>query len=342
MNHWGYWQNHIELFNECNDSGIIIASDTNLKVQLIALVVSAVVAVKRLLIGFYQGRKTFLHYAEELSTLMTKILLISEISNLSLFLELEDQDDDDLSSSDTSDIGDHLNHPYKGKRSGIDSATQILKRSIDNEEGVSMDGSKAGSSLKTYSTYKTNMTKNKLLISDRNKEYVTGLLSQSQKRRIERLLGSWEEPENERILTENVSIGAILQFRKSLSKLDSKFPFSYAFGKADMRDDCIESSQNVYFRLLEKAPDEDFHFNMIGLVALQSDGSLDQEKLKTLIKVFRPDRDGLLSLIDFVKSTVCTEQCMCYFGIFAKADDFVIRNLHRAPKSIFRISSTRK
>ncbi len=271
--------------------------------------VSVVVAVKRLLIGFYQGRKTFLHYSGELGTLMTKILLISEISNLSLHLELEEPDTDNLSDCDSSDVGDHLDHPYKSKRSritGIDNATEMLKRSIEDEE-VSMDGSQGGSSLRTSSTYKTNQTKNKLLINERQKELVTGLLSQSQKRRIERLLGSWEEPEKEKFLTDNVSIGAILQFRKSLSKLDSRFPFSYAFGKADKRDDCIQSAQSLYFRLLEKTPDVKLHFNILGLVALQPDGTLDQKKLKTLIKVFRPNRDGVLSLIDFVKSTVCIE-----------------------------------
>ena len=308
-NHWGYWQDYIELFNHCNPSGTIIASSMNLKIQLIALVVSVVVAIKRLLIGFYQGRKTFLHYAEELSTLMTKILLISEISHLPSHLELNHEEDDDLSDSDDgSIIGQRLNNLSKDRRSsilGIDNATQMIKRDIDDEEGADMDVSQAGSSLKTYSTYKTNATRNKLLISDRDKAFVTGLLSQSQKRRIERLLGNWEEPENEKILTENVSIGAILQFRKSLSKLQSEFPFSYAFGKADTRDHCIESSQNLYLHLLELSPDETFHFNILGSIALQPDGSLDHEKLKSLIKVFRPDRDGILSLNDFVKSTVC-------------------------------------
>ena len=217
-----------------------------------------------------------------------------------------------------------MNHPYRGKRSsitGIDTATQVLKRSIDDEEGLSADGSQTDSSLKTNSTYKTNVTKNKLLVTDGHKKLVTGLLSQAQKRRIERLLGSWREPEREKILTENVSIGAILQFRKSLAKLDSQFPFSYAFGKADTRDDCIQSAQNLYFRLLEKSTDDEFHFNILGLTALQSDGSLDQEKLKTLIKVFRPNRDGLLSLLDFVKSTVRSEQSLCYILIIAATNN---------------------
>jgi len=329
VNHWGYWQDYIELFNECNASGAIVSSDMNLKLQLIALSVSIVVAIKRLLIGFHQGRKTFLNYAEELSAVMTKILLISEISNLAIQLELEEQDDDDMSDFDGHSYAeDNLNRIYKGKLasiSGIDNAAEMLTREIDDEENADMDGSQFGSSLKSYTTNKTNTTKSKLLISDQDKEFVTGLLSQSQKRRIERLLGNWEEPENEKILTENVSIGAILQFRKSLSKLDSAFPFSYAFGKADTRDHCIESSQKLYLRLLDKCPENIFHFNILGLVALQHDGSLDQEKLKSLIKVFRPGRDGRLSLIDFVKSTVCFIELplLLLFPIFVQFSNLI-------------------
>mmetsp|Transcript_8520 Transcript_8520/g.25234 ORF Transcript_8520/g.25234 Transcript_8520/m.25234 type:complete len:510 (-) Transcript_8520:670-2199(-) len=190
---------------------------------------------------------------------------------------------------------------------GIETAAQIIKDDIDKEEGVDhtdYDEIQQQSSLtsKTHVTSKTNTTNFRLLISDRDKELVTGLLSQSQKRRIERLLGNWEEPEKEKILTESVSIGAILQFRKSLSKLDSKYPFSYSFGKAGMRDQCVQSAQSLYLRLLGSSPDRTLHFNVLGLLALQPDGSLNEDKLKSLIKVFRPDRDGRLSLIDFVKS----------------------------------------
>ena len=312
---WGYRQDLIELFNECNASGLIIASNVNLKVHLIALVVSIAVAVKRLLIGFQQGRKTFMHYAEELSTLMSKILLISEACNLAVELELEEQryNDDEtnvIEFDNSSDAGNHSKHMSKGMRShtaGIATAAQLLKRDIDDEEGLGMDESHASSSVKTTATNKTNVTRNKLLINNRDKKLVTGLLSQSQKRHIERLLGNWEEPETGKVFTEGVSIGAILQFRKSLTKLDSAYPFSSAFGKADTRDHCIQSSQDLYFRLLEHSSDKKFHFNVLGLVALQRDGSLDQDKLKSLIKVFRPDRDGRLGLLDFVKSTVRIE-----------------------------------
>ena len=323
-NHWGYWQDYVELFNECNASGTIIASSMNLKIQLVALAISIVVAVKRLLIGFHQGRKTFLHYAEELSTLMKKILLISEVANLAIQLEFEIDDDDDLSDPDDDSVSDdkftHGNRSFivgrQARMSGIETAAKMIKEDIDNEEDIENDEHDElhqGSSIasKTHVTSKTSMTRNKLLITGRDKELVSGLLSQSQKRRIERLLGSWEEPEKERILTDSVTIGAILQFRRSLSKLDSMYPFSYSFGKAGMRNYCVRSSQSLYLRLLGQSPDRTLHFNVLGLLALQGDGSLNEEKLKSLIKVFRPDRDGRLKLIDFVKSVVCFDLSFC-------------------------------
>lgn len=92
---------------------------------------------------------------------------------------------------------------------------------------------------------------------------------------------------------------------ENLSKLQSEFPFLYAFGKANSRDHCIESLQNLYLYLLELSLDKTFHFNILRSIALQPDGSLDHKKLKFLIKVFWPDCNEILSLNDFVKCTVC-------------------------------------
>jgi hypothetical protein len=41
---------------------------------------------------------------------------------------------------------------------------------------------------------------------------------------------------------------------------------------------------------------------VLAMLALNSDGSLKQEKIKALINIFRPQRDGSLSTLDFVKS----------------------------------------
>ena len=44
------------------------------------------------------------------------------------------------------------------------------------------------------------------------------------------------------------------------------------------------------------------HFDTLAVLALE-DGEIDQQKAKDLIKIFRPDREGGLTLLDFVKST---------------------------------------
>ena len=44
------------------------------------------------------------------------------------------------------------------------------------------------------------------------------------------------------------------------------------------------------------------NFDVIALLGVDQKGDLDQEKIKDLIRLFRPDRDGTISLLDFVKS----------------------------------------
>jgi hypothetical protein len=55
----------------------------------------------------------------------------------------------------------------------------------------------------------------------------------------------------------------------------------------------VVSSQEVYKRLLLLASDQSqLQFNTLALIAEQSDGTLDEDKLKDLIRLFRPDREG--------------------------------------------------
>jgi hypothetical protein len=98
-------------------------------------------------------------------------------------------------------------------------------------------------------------------------------------------------------------VDSILQFRRALSLLKTNYPFSALFGLADSRENCIESAQEVYERLLLRTPNTDvLSFEVLALLGVKKDGSLDQLKLKELVRLFRPDRDGNLPLLDFVKS----------------------------------------
>lgn len=86
--------------------------------------------------------------------------------------------------------------------------------------------------------------------------------------------------------------------------MDTPYPFSGSFGLADTRERCIASAQTVYERLLLKnnTVNGKLHFDVMAVLALQRDGELDPEKAKELIRTFRPDRDGGLSMVDFVRS----------------------------------------
>ena len=84
--------------------------------------------------------------------------------------------------------------------------------------------------------------------------------------------------------------------------MEKKYPFGSSFGNAENREACIGSSQEVYRRLLKASSDDIVQFELLALLALDKDGIIDQSKAKALIKLFRPDRQGRLTCLDFVKS----------------------------------------
>jgi hypothetical protein len=103
---------------------------------------------------------------------------------------------------------------------------------------------------------------------------------------------------------ESISVSSVLQFRRALAHMDTDYPFSAAFGIADTREVCVTSAQEVYDRLLLKnqALSSTLHFDTIAALALLRNGELDNDRIKELIRTFRPDRDGAISIVDFVRS----------------------------------------
>jgi small-conductance mechanosensitive channel len=86
--------------------------------------------------------------------------------------------------------------------------------------------------------------------------------------------------------------------------LNTPYPYSVAFGVADTREACIKSTEKVYFRLLSNDTSGCgyLHFDTLALLAVNADGTLDDKKLTELVRLFRPDREGNLTLMDFAKS----------------------------------------
>lgn len=96
----------------------------------------------------------------------------------------------------------------------------------------------------------------------------------------------------------------MLRFRNALTFIQKRYPFSYAFGPADSRELCVDSAQKLYYRLLQRTRSEEIlPFETIALLTLGDDGTMmDQQKAKDLVKLFRPSREGYLTMSDFVKS----------------------------------------
>jgi hypothetical protein len=117
------------------------------------------------------------------------------------------------------------------------------------------------------------------------------------------LLSEWEEPETIRGSQSKATVRDIVQFRKAASYMGDKYPFSHAFGPAKTREMCVQSSQEVYDRLMISASDcPALPFSLLSILAMDEKGELVEAKIKSLIRLFRPDREGRLSRLDFVKS----------------------------------------
>lgn len=88
-----------------------------------------------------------------------------------------------------------------------------------------------------------------------------------------------------------------------LAYMDEDYPFSVSFGPADTREACVESAQNLYSRLMLLTPDEPvLQFDTLAVLAKEKDGEINVDGMKDLIRLFRPDRNGDLTCLDFVKS----------------------------------------
>ena len=97
-------------------------------------------------------------------------------------------------------------------------------------------------------------------------------------------------------------MGTILQFRKALEYVGGDFPFSQAYGAVRTRKDCVALAQGLFERLLDNSRGPFLSFDTLCLITKNEIGDIDRATVKELIRVFRPNRDGQLSKLDFVKS----------------------------------------
>jgi hypothetical protein len=99
-----------------------------------------------------------------------------------------------------------------------------------------------------------------------------------------------------------VTITSILHFRKALAYIGHDYPFSLAFGPARKREQCLESAQTLYEHLLDPSSGTLIFKTLSALAVNEEDGKTDRAKIKSLIQLFRPERNGAISKLDFIKS----------------------------------------
>jgi hypothetical protein len=304
VKHWIYWQKMFRIFNEENPSGGVTSNTWYGSILLAIGVCSFIAMVKRVLVAVFLGRKKYATYGRKMEQIMMKVLLISEIALLAE--EIEDAAANNAFPVRYGGIGvqggSGLLFSRMQSSLKIESAAEEPRSTssqnvtfYDVQSDVAYDAPESCKRSKKWKTFKK--------IGAKRKSQRANLVDSFTKAEIEKLL-DWEEPLTKQKLAWNdTTIRTILQFKETLNYMDTDHPLSVPFGKADTQKHCIESSEKVFNRLLTKTPESDkLKFETLLVVALNDDGTLDRGKVKSLKKLFRPTRNGDITLLDFIRA----------------------------------------
>jgi len=92
----------------------------------------------------------------------------------------------------------------------------------------------------------------------------------------------------------------IIYFRQAHLAMETDYPFSASFGIASTRRTCVNSAIRLYNKLLKLQNDGDvLRFATIAEVAMLNAKSADSQKMRHMLQVFRPDKDEVVTLVDF-------------------------------------------
>lgn len=162
-NHWLFWQDAIDMFNDTNPSGGVTSLDSYKKFIILAFAVGVATSVKRFWVALFLGRQTYHRYASDLAILMKKILFIGKLARLGSDIE-----------------------KYGFKASDFKSDHDFFVRTIKKEEPYEVIDSPLNS-MKSG--------EDDALFGDENHVGRTlGYAQSSTRMKIEKLLGAWEEP----------------------------------------------------------------------------------------------------------------------------------------------------
>lgn len=287
--HWLFFQDWVELFNDCNPSGSVTSNAVYAGLLVYAIFLGILVAVKRFWLGLRFGKASYVRYAEKLADILKDLLIVSKVAKVSrqeYYSEMKAQDMDDNSV---------LNFWYSA---GDEQEASVAGFSVDNN---SLGGGDKGGKGHQR-TYTAMTVESATFMNDKQNED------------IRELLGEWEDLElSDGTMDNDADLSSIIQFRASIGVLESPMPYSPAFGIARTRKEVIVGSERLYDNLVKKQqflesnflPDHvstTLRFHTIALTALKGSGYFDEKQCKSLVKLFRPGRDGLVTKLEFCKS----------------------------------------
>jgi hypothetical protein len=288
-----YYQDFIGVFSDQNPSGGFPTFDIYQDVVIFITCAGAAMAIKRFVIGLRFGQRSYYRYADRLSATLKEILQVSRVSRLP---EIKAE------------------YIARTRQAFVDEAIECNIWLEKHAYGGRAKDDTGGAAPTTSSDGKGTAPKRILDLDSFKEEF----LSSAQQLKIDELLGEWEEIELTDTADEVSSLNAIVQFGSSVGILESSYPFGQAFGKAETRHQVVECAQQVYVELLVLQQNLDLRnvyscaggldptttlkFHTLSIIAMDDLGNLDMKMAKELINVFRPTREGDISLVEFVKS----------------------------------------
>jgi hypothetical protein len=336
-NHWMFYLKRLKIFTNSNSSGLFTANKHYTFVLLLMVGTGVAMAGKRFLIGLRFGQNSYYRYADRLTSVLKHMLQVSKIARLSELNKKLGKDAEYAETKRKTIIEDaiHIDFWLQNNLYNIKDA-DIAKSSENGAQGLEYETNETNTATfpdtnddveNNGGCQPTNSNMNELLTSLHLGSFSDGSI------KITEMLGEWEDIELAGRRKEMPSLSAIVQFGSSLGVLNSDHPFGQYFGYCPTRYDSVECSQRIYSDLLKvqnrvpsfqevitspsaksssssSSSDESItdatlttlKFHTIALIAIDETGELDTDQVKQLMKLFRPTRDGDISLIDFCKS----------------------------------------
>mmetsp|Transcript_17315 Transcript_17315/g.43217 ORF Transcript_17315/g.43217 Transcript_17315/m.43217 type:complete len:733 (-) Transcript_17315:656-2854(-) len=272
--HWFFYQNFISLMNATNPSGNIPDQYVYRRIIYFAIGLSVSATLKRTLMANFVGQRVVVNYRRDLTELIKKLLIVGDLANLSKSASPRQRGTKSILfqrvGSFGRDVIGNLEDSENNREDDdeTDSTTEPVDLPASLGRDIRSPTKFSGNSIFTAQFY----------------DY----------------LDEWEEPELQ-TKSQNVSTKDVLHVRRAVEFINGDYPFSPSFGSATTREECAKASQNLFDKLLKK-DEHVLTFDVLGKIARHLDGTNDRKKIMELVKLFRPNRKGEITKLDFVKS----------------------------------------